>query len=557
MKLRPYQESALTAIFRFFEEHRDPDENCVVAMPTGTGKSPVIAEFCRRVLTWWPGQRILMLVHVKELVEQNGKTLKRIWAQAPLGIFSAGLGQKVAHMPITFAGVKSVARNLPMFGRQDIVVVDEAHLISDKESTDYQKVFAYLRVLNPGLRVVGLSATPFRLGMGMITEGSIFSHIAYNLCSLEAFNNLVDEGYLAPLVPMRTATKISLSGVGKVAGDYNQGQLAEAVNRKEITQAALGELTRLAANRRHWLIFCVDVQHVKDVHEMLTAEFGISANVVHGGMTNAQRDEALRAFKAGEVRACVNANILTTGYDHPALDCIALLRPTTSPGLHVQILGRGTRPDYAPGYDLGTAEGRLEAIEHSHKPNCLVLDFAGNVSRLGPINDPRIPKKGVKGAGEIPVKVCDGCGCLNHISARVCANCGEDFPIQEKITTTASSAEIIARAEEARVEEFQVTSVNYTTHQSLGKPDMLKVSYYCGIQRFSELVLLEHHHSQIIHKAHKWWKDRSDHTVPHTVAGARALEHTLRTPQAIRVWVNKRRNGKLSPEVMSAVFAKP
>lgn len=550
MRLRPYQQEAQDAIFNYFMSHPDPKDNPVVAMPTGTGKSPVIASFVHQILSWWPGQRILMLVHVKELVEQNAKTMRRIWPAAPLGVFSAGLGLRISHMPITFAGVKSVAANMNLFGRQDIIIVDEAHLIPEDEESEYNKVIAYFRALNPNVRVVGLSATPYRMGMGMITDGKLFTDVCYDITGLNAFNKLLDEGYLAPLIPILTKTQLSVEGVGKRGGDFVGAQLEKAVNREHLTRAALTEAVWSAADRKHWLIFAAGVQHVQDVHEMLTKEFGISAVMVHGKLSPAERDEALRQFKDGEVQACINNNILTTGFDMPALDCIIMLRPTTSVGLHVQILGRGTRPFYMPGYDLDTVTGRLAAIAASPKRNCLVLDFAGNVSRLGPINDPRIPKRGVKGLGDIPVKVCDACGCQCHISARVCDGCGEPFIIQEKITETASTAEIIAKVEPPRVEEFLVQRVTYQKMARAGKVPHLRASYYCGVQRFTEAVCLEHYHSQIIHKARKWWEERSPLPVPASIDEAVEKQGSLRPPISIKVWVNTP-----NPRIMSHIFA--
>lgn len=554
MQLRPYQQEALDALFNYFTTHTNPEDNPVVAMPTGTGKSPVIASFCHKVLGWWPGQRILCLVHVKELVEQNANTMRRIWPAAPVGVFSAGLKQRVAHMPITFAGIKSVASNLGMFGRQDIIVVDEAHLIPEEDESEYGKVLAYFRALNPHLRVVGLSATPFRMGLGLITDGKLFKHVCYDVTGLNAFNKLLDDGYLCPLIPIRTETVIDVTDVGKRGGDFIAGQLERAVNREELTRAALLETVRAAADRNHWLVFTAGVQHAEDVAEALRRDHGISAAVVHGKMSNEQRDGALRAFKAGEVRALVNNNILTTGFDFPALDCIVALRPTNSVVLHVQILGRGTRPFYMPGYDLGTREGRLAAMAASPKRNCLVLDFAGNVSRLGPINDPRIPKRKGEGAGDVPVKVCDECGCQCHISARFCDNCGTAFQIQEKITEKASTAEIIAKVEPPRVEIFDVAHVTYQKQQRSGKPPHLRASYYCGVQRFTEAVCLEHHGSQIIHKAKKWWEERSPAPVPYTIDEAVSLQGTLRPPRQIKVWVNKPDG---HPQVMSHIFEEP
>jgi DNA repair protein RadD len=284
-------------------------------------------------------------------------------------------------------------------------------------------------------------------------------------------------------------------------------------------------------------------------------ERGITAAAYHSKMSVADQDDALMAFETGQIRALVNGDMLTTGYDFPALDCIILLRATESPGLHVQILGRGTRPVFIDGFDLETIEGRLASISASDKQDCLVLDFAGNTMRLGPVNDPRIPKrKGDKG-GDMPVKVCDACGCMNHISARFCINkaCGEEFTFKEKITSTASTAVLIAKKEDPIVEVFAVDTVNYSKHAKLGSSPSLRVDYFCGIRRFSEWVTIEHDGGALI-RAQKWWKLRypAEHYPPTVDDALKAVDY-LKIPRAIRVWLNKNKGGK-HPQVMSAIF---
>jgi DNA repair protein RadD len=547
MRPRDYQQEAVDSVYRFFAAHPDPSRNPVIAMPTGTGKAVVIAWFCYGVLSQWPSQRVMMLTHVKELIEQNADKMLAVWPQAPIGIFSAGLGEKSAHRPITFAGIQSAAKAPHLFGHQDIILVDECHLVSPSETASYKKFIAELRKVNPWLRVIGLSATAYRLGLGMITDGGVFTDICYDITGLRAFNRLLDEGYLAPLIPMTTKVELDVSGVHKHGGEFIAKELQAAVGREGITREALAETIEAARDRRHWLIFAAGIEHVELIARLLD-QMGVSSTYVHSKLSSRDRDDNLARFKAGQVRALVNADILTTGFDFPGLDCIVLLRPTSSPGLHVQILGRGTRPFYAPGFDLSTTDGRLAAIANSIKQNCLVLDFAGNTRRLGPINDPRIPGKKGEGNGQIPVKVCDECGCMAHISARECPNCGTEFTFQEKIAPKASTLALIVR-DEPQVELFTVDRIVYAPHVKPGFPPSLKVSYYCGVRRFTEWVCLQHHGNPIQHKAHAWWRARIDLEPPLTVDAALPLVDKLKVPKSIRVWVNRK-----YPEILSYVF---
>jgi DNA repair protein RadD len=243
----------------------------------------------------------------------------------------------------------------------------------------------------------------------------------------------------------------------------------------------------------------------------------------------------------------VNNNCLTTGVDYAEIDLIVVLRPTTSPGLWIQILGRGTRPFFAKGYDLTTIEGRFEAMRDGGKENCLVLDFAGNTARLGPINDPVIPKvKGSKG-GTAPVKICELCNTYNHASVRVCDCCGAEFKFKVGIKEEASKFDLI-KVDLPIVETFPVDHVTYHEHKKLGGAVSLKVTYFSNLKTFTEYVCFEHT-GIARQKAKTWWKERGGDEVPETVLTAKFLVEILKKPTHVRVWINKK-----YPEIMNAVF---
>lgn len=553
MKIRYYQQEAIDALYNFFASIRDPLRNPVIALPTGTGKSVVIAAFIKHVMMRWPGQRIMMLTHVKELIGQNADKLLKLWPAAPLGLFSAGLGSKQANMPITFAGVQSAIKSIGLFAAQDILIIDECHLVGTDENASYLKLIAELRKLNPRLRVIGLTATPYRLGLGLITEGGIFTDIVYDATGVAPFNRLLAEGYLSPLIPMPTKTVFDLSGVKKLGGDFQSASLQKAMTREDLTKAAVREAMVAAEGRRAWLVFTTGVDHAEMTQRLLKAQ-GLRVGCIHSKMKGG-RDEELQGFDEGYYDALVNADILTTGYDKPDLDCIIDLKPTMSPGLHVQKLGRGTRPFYTPGFDLDTTEGRLESMNAGPKQNCLVLDYAGNTRRLGPINDPRIPRKKGEGVGDVPVKACGKCGCLHHISARECVNCGEDFTFMEKIEEHASTAVLIAN-DKLEVEVFDVDRVTYD--RKTGAPGMgstLQVIYYCGAKKFTQYLPFERMGAGRV-PALDWWEKRTALPCPLTVH--EVLEHVDRMPipAQIRVWLNSKYQGKSSPKILAELFTR-
>lgn len=556
-----YQKEAIQALFDFFNDPVKflPDDfpgnphlaNPVLALPTGSGKSIVIAEFSRIVLTNWPSQRIMMLTHVKELIEQNGRKLLEQWPQAPLGIFSAGLGAKDSYHPIVFGGVQSVAnaiaKNENSFGHRDLIIIDEAHLLSPKDTSQYQKVIKAIKGQNPYLRVIGLTATPYRMRHGMITDGDgLFDALAYNLCSMENFNRLILEGKLSPLVNKATKTKIDTSSVSVVAGEYNLKELGLASDEDEITDAAIREALVLGQDRKSWLVFASSIHHAENIAECLNF-YGVPAAASHSKLSIEENDRRIAMFKSGELRALVNNNKLTTGFDHPPVDLIIMLRPTLSPGLWVQMLGRGTRP-------------------YQDKDNCLVLDFAGNTGRLGPINDPTIPNKPRKGApGEAPVKVCPECDCYNHLSVKYCGICGHEFTFETKLTSEASGGELIRGLTsteptvsvldlpQTTLETHQVSHVLYDTHLSskVGAKPTLKVTYVTPSgRRFSEWLCFSHI-GFMRQRAVGWWLKRSIGGLPIPADTTEAWQNAskLSVPKTIQVSIGGR-----FPEIVGATM---
>lgn len=514
MELRPYQRGAIDALYDYFGQHTG---NPLVVMPTGTGKSVVIAGFIREALATYPDTRILMLTHVKELIAQNFQALLRVWPQAPAGIYSAGLSRRDIHAQILFAGIQSIHRHAARVQRCDLIIIDEAHLLSRNDGSMYRAFLDELSRINAGLvKVVGFTATPYRLDSGLLHKGKdrIFTDIAYQVPVLD----MIQQGYLSPVVPKQTTTQLDISGVGTRGGEFIAGQLEAAVDRDDVTRAAVAEIVRYGEGRGSWLVFCSGVAHARHVRDAIR-EHGITAETVTGDTPAGERDGILAAFKAGRLRCVTNANVLTTGFDAPGTDLVALLRPTKSVGLYVQMVGRGTR--LAPGKD-----------------DCLVLDFAGNTARHGPIDtvDGNQSEK-AEGKGEAPIKVCPECQTINHAAVRVCA-CGYEFPPPEiKVAPQASTAALLST--QIQPEWCEVTSVSYARHEKPGKPPSLRVTYQCGLTRHSEWVCFEHT-GYARQRAEAWWRRRffdQHDPVPPDVESALCAGQTgmLREPVAIQV----------------------
>lgn len=546
MAERDYQITAINETFNYLNATTG---NGVIVQPTGTGKSHVISGIVRRALQYRPNAKIHMLTDKKELIRQNAEKLVSHWPGAPLGIYSAGLKTKQKYMPITYGGIASMIKVVDQFGPVDLVLVDEAHRMNPNSETLYGQYMKELRRVNPFVRLIGLTATDWRMGFGKLTdEGGVFDDVIINQASLEWFNWFIDQGYLVPLIPRPTQTVLDTSGVGMSGGDLNMAEVQRRVDKSDITWRALEELCHYAQDRHHWLIFAAGVDHADHITEMLNY-MGVPTTVVHRGISD--RDQRIADFKAGKYRCMVNNNILTTGFDDPYIDCIGMFRPTLSSSLWVQMLGRGTRPVYTPGFDLETREGRLAAIAASFKRNCLVLDFADNTSQMGPINDPVLPRRAGLGGGEPPIKTCTtdrlikgqtGCGCWNHTSVRYCQNCGAEFDFAIKYGVNASTQALIANGVED-IQWFEVQNIYYSQQVSASGVKYLRVDYWVGPKKkFMDFINLEQT-GWVLHRAKEWWKARFKHPewgAPPTVKEALpyCTREYLKEPKRIRVHVN-------------------
>lgn len=509
IELRPYQAETIAALYRWFERH---DGNPLAVLPTGTGKSVVIAEFCRGAIASWPDTRILILTHVRELIAQNFAELVGLWPDAPAGIYSAGLNRRDLHAQILFAGIQSIHARAFDVQRCDLVLIDEAHLIPRASNTMYRRFLDELRRINPHLKVIGFTATPYRLDSGLLHEGdgAVFDGIAFEYPVLTA----IEAGYLSPVVSKATDTKLDVTGVATRGGEFVPGQLEAAVDQEAINAAVVQEIVKAGQDRGSWLVFCAGVRHAEHIRD-LVLQHGYSCGMVTGETPPPERDRVVRAFKDGKLRCLTNANVLTTGFNSPGVDLIAMLRPTKSVGLYVQIVGRGTR----------LAEG---------KDNCLVLDFAGNVSRHGPIDRVDGRKKQPAGDGDAPVKTCPDCQEIVHAAVRECPACGHEFEFKPIPLSTKASTEAILSTQQVP-EWIPVTRVDFARHEKPGKPASLRVTYECGLQAYSEWVCFEHG-GYPRQKACSWWAKRAPgRPVPNTVEDALAAAGTLPPVDAIMI----------------------
>lgn len=508
MGIRYYQRAAVDAVFGYWQEEAG---HPLVDMATGTGKSMTMATLMHELVTGWADLRVACATHVVELIEGNYKELLGVYPFAPAGIYAAALGRRDRSAQILFAQLQTVWNKASEIGHVDVLLIDEVHLVPADGNTMYRKLIDALLAINPDMKIVGFTATPYRLDSGRLDEGDdrLFDQVVYTYGIREG----IDDGYLSPITSTPTATKQDISGVGKLGGDFKKGALAKAVDKDELNRRILEEVLDVEGHRRTALFFCAGVEHATHMRD-LVREAGRTCEVVHGSTPSGERRKIIEALKRGDIWGVTNDNVMSTGTNVPGIDLIIDGAPTASASRYVQRVGRGTRVIYPPGFrpDNVDAASRRAAIAAGIKPNCRYMDFAGNLNRHGPV-DMIEPKTPGKGDGEAPIKICPmdrpdkhgRCGCNEQLHASImqCWQCGYEFPEPEStLLERASDAPIISNADAVW---RTVISRTFRYHEGKGeKPPSVKVTYMAGMTAINEW-LCPQHSGFAKSKADRWW----------------------------------------------------
>ena len=533
MILRTYQQLAIS---RLYAHLREKDSAPCIVIPTGGGKTPVMATICRDAVNCWKS-RVLILAHRRELLEQGVDKLRRICPDIGHGVYSAGLRRRDTDEPVIMAGIQSVYKRAAELGRFDLVMVDEAHLIPTEGEGMYRTFLQDQLAINPRVRLIGLTATPYRTGTGWICSPE---NLLQEICYEVSVRELIADGFLCKLRTKVGKTAVDLSEVHVRGGEYVDQDLEAAFI--PIVEGAVKEVLELTADRKKVLIFCCTVAHACAVVKEL-AKHQPSVDLVVGDTPSELRRSLLDRFKDGDLKYLVNVGVLTEGFDAPNIDAIAILRATKSPGLYYQMVGRGLRTN--PG-----------------KADCLVLDFGENILRHGPIDKVR-PNKEAPGGGPAPTKVCPQCQAVIHSAVTECPDCHYQFPREEQRETHKKEASDRAiLSDQEPVNEWKnVQRVTYVAHVKKGFPDApktLRVDYRCGFNDWvSEWVCVEHD-GYAGEKAKAWWAshvlDAGTALPPNAEAAAQwAMGGCLKNPS--RIHVRKPSDPKGFPRVIGYEYS--
>ncbi|MEX0718364.1 MAG: DEAD/DEAH box helicase family protein [Planctomycetaceae bacterium] len=498
MQLRPYQEAARAAVY---DHLRDRDDNPCVVIPTGGGKTPLMAAICHDAVTLWSG-RVLILAHVKELLEQTAEKLEAVSPDLPFGIHSAGLGRRDTREPVIVAGIQSIWKRACDLDPFDLVIVDESHMIPPDGEGMYRRFLADAQVVNPDVRVIGLTATPFRMKSGMIcTPDGILNHVCYEV----GVRELIRDGYLCPLVTKAGHALADTSGLHVRGGEFVAGEVEDLMDTEELVEAACAEIVARTADRRAVLIFASGVRHGRHVQQVLRDRHGVECGFVCAETPKAEREEIIGRYRRGELRFLANVNVLTTGFDAPHVDCVAMLRPTLSPGLYYQMVGRGFRPD-------------------PRKRNCLVLDFGGNVLQHGPVDRIEVRTNAGNGNGQAPAKQCPECDSVIAAGYAVCPDCGYEFPPPDRRKHEPKATEAGILSGQVTDAEYDVLDVTYSVHAKRNAPPdsprSMRVDYRLGLSHWQSEWICFEHTGFAREKAEQWWRRRSPDPIPATAERA-------------------------------------
>jgi DNA repair protein RadD len=523
---RPYQSAAIKAFWHWVYNETGYQ---FISAAVNAGKSLIIAEIIRQVMTKWPQMRIVVLIDEQQLLEQNMAELREQFPDANAGFYCAGLNQKRLHNDVTLASIQSIWKKGHLLNRApNLIIIDEGHGVSEKEDTQFRKFIADCEALNPKLHVVGLSGSKYRADCGLIYggENSLYAGMSYEI----GVKFMIDEGYsIRPVMP-KTCLTVDTSEVRKTKSDYNEADLQRAFDVSDTTERAVAEIVQIgrAENRLQWLVYTSGVDHCESVAEEFN-KHGVTTKAVHSKISE-DSSEVFASYKRNEFQCMVVVGKAVKGFSHNGVELIAYLTKTRSPVKYEQTIGRGMRTNYAPDMPLDTREQRLAAIAASRKPNFTLLDYGGVVAELGPIDDMNIPnrtgsrKKKEEVEQEIKsqpeVKFCPKCETPAGTRQRVCYECGYEFMQLEEMEKKAA-----VLSDDIEPERIKVIDISFKKHRKRTPEDappatpVMKVIYDTMVGRMYEWVCFEHE-GFARKKAVKWHKEHMPfhpNFVPYTV----------------------------------------
>ena len=547
--LRQYQISALNKIDA---DLQNPDPVLLSAI-MGAGKTVIISRLINSYY-FQTDRAFLILAHKKELVEQFNKTFKEKTdiPDYDIGICCAGLGQKELKKRIIIGTIQTFVNELDNYEFCSMLVIDEAHRIEIGKGSQYDQVIDGLRNKNANLRILGCTATPYRLGHGYIygdlcTGKNLFPSCNYTI----QYKELVETGYLMPLegkVSIDSSYQSDIKDIN-INGDYALDEIGSMMSRQVHLESAVEAIKEYCNGYKHICVFCCTIAHSDLLNDLL----GDESTVVHSQLSMTERDENLQAWKSGLKRIICSVNILVEGFDFPPLDCLVFARPTLSAGLYLQAVGRVLR---------------ISPV----KNKAFLLDLTDNTSRFGTdldnieIKVPRKVENEIKKIKELE-KDCPNCNAVIHTACVECPDCGYQFPEMEYQDAGIPSSLDDVRFGEPEPETWNVTWCEWHRHTKKDKPDSVRIEYHFledGIegQTRQDLILYGwtkiasewlcfEHGGYATEKAKAWWRKMCNENIPKSTDEALDMLHENGMAEPIQIITKK--DGKFK-QVVNHIF---
>ena len=401
------------------------------------------------------------------------------------------------------------------------VLVHNCHLIPPDGEGRYQTFLNAAKKMNPNVRLIGWTATPYRTQGGLICKPeNLLNEVCYEI----GVKELINRGYISNITAKAGKFTPDTDGLHIRAGEFVAEDVEKLMGEDGLVNSACREIVELTKSRKACLIFCTSVAHCKKVADAIKRFSGEECAIVTGDTPADEREETIKRLRGETVKAdlfsdkpplkyCCNVSVLTTGTDIPRLDTIALLRPTNSPGLLVQMVGRGFR--------LSPETGKTE---------CLVLDYGHNIERHGPIDMIKVKEPGQGGGGPL-AKVCPQCQAIVNLPVMLCPECGYQWPRKEpeRKSHEATAAKVGILSGEVTVEKFPVQRTSYQVWEKRGAPPdapkTVRITYDVDyLTHYSEWLCPEHT-GYARRKFEKWWREHAHPDCPMPNTADEVCEH--------------------------------
>lgn len=393
MELRQYQLECIEAVWT--ELFQEP--TALTVLPTGAGKTFVLANLMKKAIEAKADIRIAMVMGRIELVRQTERALSSVIPLRDIGVYCGSLGRRELQRRVTVASIQSIA-DIKM-ENLNLLVIDEVHNF-DQSRGAYLRFVERAREETARLKVVGVTATAFRATGMIYGPGQLFKRVCYR----KTIQEMIALGFLAKPKLKSSAAEFDTSRLRTRAGEYMQEDVDELVSNERTCQEQVSDALSRLQGRTTVAWATANIAHCNMVADTLMAK-GERVTTVHSKLSTLGRQQNLASWMTGQTRHMVFVTVLSEGFDHPPIDAVCLMRPTRSPVLYVQTVGRGLRT--WPG-----------------KEDCLILDYGQVVKTLGPIDDPLVSDKDSKSKR----KLCKKCQEPNPIGNDFCDACGFPFP---------------------------------------------------------------------------------------------------------------------------------